>query len=121
VKKVKPIVRSVLLDFFLGGALVACALLLANLVGPAVGGILAGAPIRTGAVVSLHYFHHRDITATTEMARGVVVAMICNVFFALTLYLALPKWGFAGGLIAASIVFVLAVPVLEYLGTLLKP
>jgi hypothetical protein len=111
----------VLLDFFLGGALVACALLLANLVGPAVGGILAGAPIRTGAVVSLHYFHHRDIPATTEMARGIVIAMVSNVFFALTLYLALPKWGFAGGMISASVVFVFVVLTLEHLGALLKP
>jgi hypothetical protein len=115
-----PTVRAVALDFLLGGALVAGALLLASLVSPAIGGLLAGAPIRTGAVVSLHYFHNRNIWATTEMARGVLIAMISNVFFALTLYLGLPRFGFVGGLLAAALVFVLAAVTLEHVGGLLR-
>lgn len=111
--KTRPIVRSVLLDFFLGGALIAGALLVASLVSPAAGGILAGAPIRTGAAVSLHYFHNQDIWASTEMARGVVIAMVSNVFFALALYLALPRLGFGGGLAVAALVFVVAAVTLE--------
>lgn len=99
--------------------MVAGALLLAGLVSPVAGGILAGAPIRTSGVIFLHYFHNRDIWATTEMARGVVIAMVSNVFFALTLYLVLPRWGLAGGFAAAAVVFVLAVLAFEYLGKML--
>jgi hypothetical protein len=117
----KPMrVRSVLSDFVVGGALVAGALLLAGLVSPAAGGVLAGAPIRTCAVVSLHYFHNRNLGATVEMARGVLIAMISNVFFALTLYLALPRLGFGWGFVAAVFVFACAVATFERLSAILR-
>lgn len=113
--KTKPSVRVIAFDFLFGGALVAGALLVAALLGPTAGGILAGAPIRTSGVVALHYIHNRNIGATTEMTRGVVMAMISNVFFAITLYLVIPRWGIVGGFLAAGAVFVVAVLVLSYL------
>jgi len=108
-------VRSVAFDFLFGGILVAGALLVAVLLGPTAGGILAGSPIRTSGVVALYYIHNRNIGATTEMTRGVVMAMISNVFFAITLYLVIPRWGIVGGFLAAGAVFVVAVLVLSYM------
>lgn len=102
-------VRSILTDFLFGGALVAGALLVAALLGPTAGGILAGAPIRTSGVVALHYIHNRSIEATTELTRGVVLAMISNVFFAITLYFAIPRLGIVGGFLAATAVFLFVV------------
>lgn len=113
--KTRPSVRVIAFDFLFGGVLVAGALLVAALLGPTAGGILAGAPIRTSGVVALHYIHNRNIGATTEMTRGVVMAMISNVFFAITLYLVIPRWGIVGGFLAAGAVFVVAVLVLSYL------
>ncbi|MDI6883936.1 MAG: hypothetical protein QMD00_02180 [Hadesarchaea archaeon] len=113
-------VKQVAFDFLFGGALVAGALLAAALLGPTAGGILAGAPIRTSGVVALHYIHNRDLGATTEMTRGVVMAMISNVFFAISLYLAIPRLGIVGGFLAASLVFVLAVLALSQLVPWLK-
>lgn len=105
--------RQLVLDFLIGGALVAGALLVAGTVNPAVGGVLAGAPIRTGVAVGLHYFHTHDSTAATEMARGVLTAMLANVCFATVLYLAIPRVGFGWGFIGAAAAFVLVVGVIS--------
>lgn len=107
-------VRYILFDFLFGGALVAGALLVASLLGPAVGGILAGAPIRTGGVVFLEYLHN-GLDSAAEMTRGVVLAMVSNVFFAVALYLTLPRLGIAGGFLIAGAVFVIAVIILTNL------
>jgi len=107
----------VLSDFVFGGALVAGALLLAGLVSPLLGGVLAGAPIRTSAVVFLHYLHGRDLDGTVELSHGVLIAMMSNVFFALTLYLALPRLGFAWGFATAIFVFIFCAVIFEHLST----
>jgi hypothetical protein len=49
------------------------------------------------------------------MTRGVVLAMVSNVFFAIALYLTLPKFGIAGGFLIASAVFVVATVMLTNL------
>jgi len=103
--------RNIVFDFLFGGALVAAALFVASLLGPTVGGILAGAPIRTGGVVFLEYLHN-GLDSAAEMTRGVVLAMISNVFFAVSLYLTLPRVGIAGGFLIAGAVFVIAVIIL---------
>jgi len=103
--------RYILFDFLFGGALVAGALLLASFLGPAFGGIIAGAPIRTGSVIFLDYLHN-GISSATEMTRGVVMAMVSNVFFAITLYVSLPRIGIVGGFLVASAVFVASVLIL---------
>ncbi|MEM3402840.1 MAG: DUF3147 family protein [Candidatus Hadarchaeales archaeon] len=100
--------KMIVWDFILGGALVAAALLLATLFNPTVGGIFAGAPIRASAVLLLNYLHTGNLGATTEMARGVMVAMIANVFFAAALYLSLPRLGIVWGFLAATAVFFIA-------------
>lgn len=66
-------------------------------------------------MVALHYIHNRDIGVTTEMTQGVVMAMISNVFFAITLYLSIPRLGIVGGFLAAGAVFVVAVLILSYM------
>ncbi len=104
-------VRYILFDFLFGGALVALALLVASLLGPMAGGILAGAPIRTSAVIFLEYLH-KGLNSAAELTRGVVLAMISNVFFAIALYLALPRFGIAGGFLVSGVVFVVAVVIL---------
>ncbi|MEM2889880.1 MAG: DUF3147 family protein [Candidatus Hadarchaeum sp.] len=100
--------RYVLFDFVVGGILVAGALLVASLLGPTAGGILAGAPIRTAAVIFLEYLH-RGLDSAAELTRGVVLAMVSNVFFAISLYLTLQRFGIAVGFLAATVVFVAAV------------
>jgi len=106
--------RYIFFDFIVGGILVAGALLVASLLGPTAGGILAGAPIRTGAVIFLEYLH-RGLDSATEMTRGVVLAMISNVFFAISLYLSLPKVGIAAGFLIATVVFLVAAFILTNL------
>jgi predicted neutral ceramidase superfamily lipid hydrolase len=110
--------RSVLLDFLLGGTLIAGAVLLADILNPWAGGVLAGAPIRSGLAICLYYAHTRDTEKTAQLARGVLLAMISNVFFALTLYLTLPRLGFVPSIVSASLVFLAAVALIELLGAL---
>ncbi|MGQ9787972.1 MAG: DUF3147 family protein [Candidatus Hadarchaeaceae archaeon] len=100
--------RYVLFDFVVGGVLVAGALLVASILGPTAGGILAGAPIRTAAVIFLEYLH-RGLDSAAELTRGVVLAMVSNVFFAISLYLILPRYGIMLGFLAAAAVFIAAV------------
>jgi hypothetical protein len=107
-------VRYVVFDFLFGGILVAGALLVASLLGPTAGGILAGAPIRTGGVIFLQYLHD-GLDSAAEMTRGVVLAMVSNVFFAIALYLTLPRFGIASGFLIASAVFVVAAVILTNL------
>lgn len=112
--RAKLSVRSVVIDFLFGGIVVAGALIVSALVDPTAGGILAGAPIRTSGVVFLEYFH-RGLDSAAKLTRGVVLAMISNVFFAIVLYLALPRLGIAGGFLVAGAVFVIAVLLLTHL------
>ncbi|MFN4133200.1 MAG: DUF3147 family protein [Candidatus Hadarchaeales archaeon] len=109
----KASIKMVVWDFILGGTLVAAALLLAAMLNPTIGGIFAGAPIRASAVILLNHLHTNNLEATTEMARGVMVAMIANVFFAIALYLSLPRWGIVGGFLAATAVFFIAMLVIQ--------
>ncbi len=110
----KTSVRYVLFDFLFGGALVAGALLVAALLGPTAGGILAGAPIRTSGVIFLQYLH-KGLDSAAELTRGVVLAMVSNVFFAIALYLSLPRFGIAGGFLISGAVFVVAAAILMQL------
>jgi hypothetical protein len=97
-------IRSVALDFIVGGIIVAGALFVATLFGPVYGGILAGAPIRAGSTVFLDGLQHGTKSAT-ELTRGVVLAMLANVGFSIVLYLTLPKFGLYKSFFAASAVF----------------
>ncbi|HID60778.1 MAG TPA: hypothetical protein EYP46_02830 [Hadesarchaea archaeon] len=110
----KPSVKNVVFDFLFGGLLVAGALFVASLLGPTAGGVLAGAPIRTGGVIFLQYLH-QGLDSAAEMTRGVVMAMISNVFFAITIYFVLPRFGIVAGFLAAGVVFLSAVVVLSCL------
>ena len=49
------------------------------------------------------------------MTQGVVMAMISNVFFAITMYLSIPRLCIVGGFLAAGAVFVVAVLILSYM------
>ncbi|MCS7131559.1 MAG: hypothetical protein NZ934_02390 [Hadesarchaea archaeon] len=101
-------VKSVALDFVFGGAIVAGALFVASLLGPLYGGLLAGAPIRAGGTVFLASLHRGEEFAR-EVARGVMLAMVANVGFAIVLYFCLPKLGMYKALAAASLVFLVLV------------
>ena len=81
---------------------------MASVLGPTAGGILAGAPIRASSVVFLQYLHQGTESAT-ELTRGVVFAMIANVFFAVALYLSIPRFGLPGAFVVASAVFIAAI------------
>lgn len=106
--------RNVAFDFLFGGLLVAGALLVAAFLGPTAGGILAGAPIRTGAVIFLQYLH-KGLESAAELTRGVLVAMMANVAFALVLYLVLPRYGIVMGFLASGATFCVAAAVLSQL------
>lgn len=96
------------LDFIIGGILVAGALLVAGVIGPVYGGIIAGAPIRAGTTTFLAGV--RDgVGEATGMAKGVVFSMVANVFFALALFLSLPELGLYKSFLLASAVFLILV------------
>lgn len=103
-----------LFDFIFGGLLVAGALLVAAFLGPSAGGILAGAPIRTSGVILLQYLH-KGLESAAELTRGVLLAMIANVAFALVLYLTMPRYGIVAGFAASGITFAVAVSALNML------
>jgi len=98
-------------DFLFGGAIVAGALFLASLLGPVFGGILAGAPIRAGGTVFLQALHQGEASAI-ELTRGVVLAMVANVGFALALFACLPRLGLYASFLVAGVVFVVLVAAL---------
>ncbi len=109
-----PRIRTIALDFLFGGAIVTGALLIASLLGPVYGGILAGAPIRAGGTIFLEALHRGEEKAA-ELTRGVVFAMIANVGFALVLMLCIPRIGLYKGFLAASATFVaIAAPLLKF-------
>jgi hypothetical protein len=110
-------VRSVAFDFLFGGVIVAGALLVASLLGPTMGGILAGAPIRASSVIFLQHLYG-GIEEATKLTRGVVFAMIANVFFTVVLYLSIPKFGLGGAFLVAGTVFVAAIVVVKLMGLL---
>ena len=97
-------IRSVALDFIVGGIIVAGALFFASLFGPVYGGIFAGAPTRAGSTIFLEGLQ-RGTKSATELTRGVVLAMLANVGFSIVLYFALPKFGLYKAFLAASVVF----------------
>ncbi|MEW5995055.1 MAG: hypothetical protein AB1476_03960 [Candidatus Hadarchaeota archaeon] len=107
-------VRFVVFDFLFGGALVAGALLVAALLGPTSGGIIAGAPIRTSGVIFLQWLHG-GLESAVDLTRGVVLAMVSNVFFAVALYLTLPRYGIGVAFLASGVVFAIAAIALNYL------
>jgi len=103
--------RKVLLDFIIGGFLVAGALLIATAIGPVYGGVIAGAPIRAGTTAVLA--GTRDgVGEATGIAKGMVFSMVANVFFALVLFLTLPRIGLWKAMLLASAVFLVLVTVL---------
>lgn len=103
--------KKLLLDFIIGGTLVAGALLIASVIGPVYGGVLAGAPIRAGTTTVLAGV--RDgVGEATGIAKGMLFSMIANVFFASTLFLTLPRIGLWRGVLVASGVFLAIVAVL---------
>jgi len=108
-------IRTVVLDFIFGGIIVAGALLVASLLGPIYGGILAGAPIRAGSTIFLEYLHRGEASAS-GLTGGVLAAMIANVGFAAALYFGIPRIGLPMSFVAASIVFVvMAAPIMMLL------
>lgn len=108
-------IRMVVLDFIFGGVIVAGALLIASLLGPVYGGILAGAPIRAGGTIFLEYLHRGEASAS-GLTAGVLAAMIANVGFAAVLYFGIPRIGLPMSFVAASIVFVvMAAPIMMLL------
>lgn len=98
-------IKTVAFDFIFGGIIVAGALLMASLLGPLYGGLIAGAPIRAGGTIFLAGLHRGEEFAT-QVARGAVLAMIANVGFAMALYLCLPKFGLYRAFLVASIIFI---------------
>lgn len=100
--------RRVILDFIIGGILVAGALLVAAAIGPVYGGVIAGAPIRAGTTALLAGL--RDgVEQATGVAKGIVFSMIANVFFAVTLFIGLPRFGLWVAFALASAIFLVVV------------
>ena len=100
--------KRVILDFIIGGILVAGALLVAAAIGPVYGGVIAGAPIRAGTTALLAGL--RDgIDQATGVAKGIIFSMIANVFFAVALFLTLPRFGLWGAFALATAIFLVIV------------
>jgi len=106
-----PKIKAITFDFIFGGAIVAVALLIASFLGPVYGGILAGAPIRSGGTIFLQYIHDGEAKAV-DLSRGVLLSMIANVGFAAILFFGIPRIGFYQSLVLASVVFVALAAVL---------
>lgn len=104
------------LNFVIGGILVAGALLVVGAIGPVYGGVLAGAPIRAGTTALLAGL--RDgVEPATGVAKGVVFSMVANIFFAVTLFITLPRFGLWKAFALATAVFLIIVAALIRIST----
>ncbi|MBS3815281.1 MAG: DUF3147 family protein [Hadesarchaea archaeon] len=103
--------KTLLLDFIIGGILVVGALGLAMILGPVFGGVFAGAPIRAGTTIFLAGLH-RGADFATEVTKGTIFSMIGNVFFVVALYFSLPRLGLYKGFLVSGIIFAVLVALL---------
>lgn len=100
--KTKNAFDKVVLDFLLGGFLVALAVYIGILAGAVYGGIVAALPIRLG--VTLLLSHSEGAEFVKQMIEGSLLTYLGTLFFLLTLHFGFPKFGLFKSFIAASIV-----------------
>lgn len=92
----------ILLDFVLGGVLVAAAVFVGIVAGAIWGGVIAALPIRLGVTILLSYAEGSKFTM--QMIEGSLLTYVGTLFFLLTLYFGYPKIGLVKSFAAASAV-----------------
>ncbi len=100
-------------DFIAGGAVVSLALWLASIMGPVIGGIFAGLPIRLAATIAFE--RKKGAEYIEKMAKGALLGFIANFSFMLTLIFCLNTQTLYHAFIAASIVCLTAIAIIRYL------
>jgi uncharacterized membrane protein (GlpM family) len=80
--------KRFILDFLIGGFMVAASLLVAATLSPIAGGIIAGLPIRMGTTLAIVGYREGG-EKLQKTARGALVGMIGSLGFTLTLYFTL--------------------------------
>ncbi|MCK5698958.1 MAG: DUF3147 family protein [Candidatus Aenigmarchaeota archaeon] len=94
-------------DFIAGGAVVSFALWLASLMGPVIGGIFAGLPLRLAATIAFE--RRKGAKYIEKMAKGALLGFIANFSFMFTLIFCLNTLTLYHAFIAASIVCLTAI------------
>ncbi|HLD85675.1 MAG TPA: DUF3147 family protein [archaeon] len=94
--------NKVIIDFLLGGFLVALAVYIGISVGAVFGGMIAALPIRLGVTILLSYSESEAFTK--QMIEGSLLTYIGTLFFLLTLYFGYPKFGLIKSFAAAMVV-----------------
>ncbi|MFH1402767.1 MAG: DUF3147 family protein [Candidatus Altiarchaeota archaeon] len=99
--------RKFAIDFIIGGMMVAGAVTVGVLVNPALGGIMAGAPLRLASTIFLTGMHEGDKLAY-EMAKGSLYAVLGTLLFSLSLVYLMPKVGLTRSFVLSTTVWMIA-------------
>lgn len=105
------VLGRILLDFLIGGGLVAIALAVGFLFSPLVAGVIAALPIRVGATIFLGGVHEGAEFAH-KMVEGGLLTYAGTLGFFLVLYYAIPRFGllksFGGAVVVALAITLVA-------------
>lgn len=97
--------EKILINFLIGGALIAIALAIGMLVNPVFGGLVAALPIRLGTTILLSGLNEGQGFAS-KMVEGSLLTYIGTFFFLISLWYLIPKIGFIKGFVISSAVCV---------------
>ncbi|RLG14257.1 MAG: hypothetical protein DRN71_03335 [Candidatus Nanohalarchaeota archaeon] len=106
-------------DFIAGGAVVSFALWLASIVGPVIGGIFAGLPIRLAATIAFE--RNKGAEYIERMAKGALLGFIANFSFIFTLIFCLNTLTLYHAFITASTVCLTAIAIIRQINKTSPP
>jgi multidrug efflux pump subunit AcrB len=84
--------KQIAYDFIIGGSLVSVSLLVAELLSPVLGGLMAALPVRLGITLGLLAFREDD-RGFHRIARGCLAGMTGSLAFTFCLYITLLSLG----------------------------
>jgi uncharacterized membrane protein (GlpM family) len=105
------ILKRILLDFVVGGSVIALAVYIALSVNPLIGGIIAAAPIRASVSIGLGGIHGGTHTAL-NMAKGAVIGGCSSLVFFIVLTWMLQRYGLWESFIVSGIIWILVAVIL---------
>lgn len=93
--------KNLLLDFILGGGLIALVVGIAHFIGATIAGLVAALPFRLGVSLLLIWFHQGEEEATKAIG-GTLYGLLGAFVFVLSLYFLAQKFRFLESLIMAT-------------------
>jgi hypothetical protein len=97
--------KKILVEFLLGGMLIAFAIAIGMLIDPVFGGLIAALPIRLGATIFLGGMSEGEKFAL-KMVEGSLLTYIGTFFFLVALRYFIPRLGLATSFVISSIICV---------------